>query len=170
MYSEHIKMKTASLEFKRVVGWTVVAFALLGCSLSVAAEKSETLSKKEVKNLAASSNPADQQTLADYYKDKAHGLTTKSEEFAKQAEILAKQPATIESKQGISCTALATSVISRSSTPRKQQRHKPRPSVMNDWHRNIRPRRRCKTINEEATDQILTRLHSVARSANNNGR
>jgi hypothetical protein len=29
--------------------------------------------------------------------------STKSEEFAKQAEILAKQPATIESKQGISC-------------------------------------------------------------------
>ena len=55
---------------KRVVGWTVVAFALLGCSLSVAAEKSGT---------------------------------TKSEEFAKQAEILAQQAATIESKQGISC-------------------------------------------------------------------
>jgi len=103
MYSEHIKMKTASLTFKRVVGWTVVAFALLGCSLSVAAEKAGTLSKKELKNLAASSNPADQQTLAEYYKDKAHRLTTKSEEFARQEEILAKQPATMESKQGISC-------------------------------------------------------------------
>ena len=44
-----------------------------------------------------------QQALAKYYKDKAHSLTTKSEEFARQAEILAKQPATIESKQGISC-------------------------------------------------------------------
>jgi hypothetical protein len=71
--------------------------------LSVAAETSGTLSKKELKNLAASRNPADQQKLAEYYKDKSHGLTTKSEEFAKQAEILAKQPATIESKQGISC-------------------------------------------------------------------
>jgi hypothetical protein len=76
---------------------------MLGCSLSVAAERSATLSKKELKSLAASRNPADQQTLVDYYKNKAHGLTTKSEEFAKQAEILAKQPATIESKQGISC-------------------------------------------------------------------
>jgi hypothetical protein len=96
-------MKTASPTFKRLVGWTVVAFTLLGCSLSVAAEKSGALSKKEVKNLAASRNPADQQTLAEYYKEKAHGLTTKSEDFAKQVEILAKQPATIESKQGISC-------------------------------------------------------------------
>jgi hypothetical protein len=103
MYSEHIKMKTSSLSFKRAAGWTVVAFTLLGCSLSVAAEKSGTLSRKELKNLAASKNPADQQQLAEYYKDKARGLTTKSEEFAKQAEILAKQPATIESKQGISC-------------------------------------------------------------------
>jgi hypothetical protein len=96
-------MKTASLNFKRAVGWTVVAFTLLGSSLSVAAEKSGTLSMKELKNLAASGNPADQQKLAEYYKDKAQRLTTKSEEFAKQAEILAKQPATIESKQGISC-------------------------------------------------------------------
>ena len=96
-------MKTASLKFKRVVGWTIVAFTVLGCSLSVAAKKPGTLSKKELKNLAASKNPADQQQLAEYYKDKARGLTTKSEEFAKQAEILATQPATIESKQGISC-------------------------------------------------------------------
>jgi hypothetical protein len=103
MYSEHIKMKTSSLNFKRAVGWTVVAFTLLGCSLSVAAKKPGTLSKKELKNLAAGKNPADQQQLAEYYKDKARGLTTKSEEFAKQAEILATQPATIESKQGISC-------------------------------------------------------------------
>ena len=96
-------MKTARRNFRRVVGWTVAAFTLLGCSLSVAADKSGTLSKKELYNLAASRNPADQQTLAKYYKDKAHRLTTQSEEFAKQAEILAKQPATIESKQGISC-------------------------------------------------------------------
>jgi len=71
--------------------------------LSVAAERSGMLSKKELKNLAASRHPADQQTLAEYYKERAHRLTTKSEEFAKQAEILAKQPATIESKQGVSC-------------------------------------------------------------------
>jgi len=57
----------------------------------------------DVRNLEVSRTPADQQTLADYYKDKAHRLTTKSEEFAKQAETLAKQPATIKSKQGISC-------------------------------------------------------------------
>jgi hypothetical protein len=96
-------MNIASLSFKRVVGWTVVALAVLGCGLSAAAEKSGTLNKKELKSLAESRNPADQQTLAEYYKNKAHRLTTKSEEFTKQAEILAKQPATIESKQGISC-------------------------------------------------------------------
>jgi hypothetical protein len=103
MHSEHIKVKTTSFNFKRVVGWTVVVFTLLGGSLSFAAEKSGALSKKELKNLTASGNPADQQTLAKYYKDKAHRLTIQSEEFAKQAEILAKQPATIESKQGTSC-------------------------------------------------------------------
>ena len=103
MYSEHIKVKTASLNFKRVVGRMVVAFTLLACSLSTAAEKSGALSKKELKNLAASQSPADQQRLAGYYKDKGRRLTIKSEEFAKQAEILSKQPATIESKQGISC-------------------------------------------------------------------
>jgi hypothetical protein len=97
------QVNIASLDFKRVVGWTLVTFTLLGCTMSVAAEKSGTLSKKELTNLAASRNPVDQQTLAKYYKDKAHRLTTQSEEFAKQAEILAKQPATIESKQGISC-------------------------------------------------------------------
>jgi hypothetical protein len=96
-------VKTVSLNFKRVVGGTVVAFTLLGCGLSVAAEKSGTLSQKELKNLAGSRNPADQQKLAEYCKDQAHRLTTKSEEFAKQAEILARQPATMESKQGISC-------------------------------------------------------------------
>ena len=96
-------MTIASLNFKRIAGWTVIAFILLGSSLSVAAERSGTLSKKELKNLAASRNPADQQKLAEYYKERAHRLTTKSEEFAKQAEILAKQPATIESKQGVSC-------------------------------------------------------------------
>jgi len=63
MHSGHIKVKTVSLNFKRVVGWTVVAFTLLGCSLSLAAEQSGTLSKKELKNLAASRNPADQQDL-----------------------------------------------------------------------------------------------------------
>jgi hypothetical protein len=65
MYSEHIKMKTSSLNFKRAAGWTVVAFTLLGCSLSVAAEESGTLSRKELKNLAASKDPADQQQLAE---------------------------------------------------------------------------------------------------------
>jgi hypothetical protein len=96
-------MKTSSLNFKRLVRWTILAFTLLGCNLSFAAEKSGTLNKKELKNLAASRNPVDQQTLAKYYQDRAHNLTTRSEEFARQAEILAKQPATIESKQGISC-------------------------------------------------------------------
>lgn len=70
----------------------------------VHAQSSPTLSKKEVKLLLASARtPADHQKIAAYYRDKAQRLTARSQEFAQQADFLATQPATIESKQGISC-------------------------------------------------------------------
>jgi len=50
-----------------------------------------------------SATPADQERLAAYYREKAEHLRAKAQEFAAQADYLATQPATIESKQGISC-------------------------------------------------------------------
>ena len=60
-----------------------------------------SLSKKEPKTLSAT--PADQERLAAYYRNKAEHLRAKAQEFSAQADYLATQPATIESKQGISC-------------------------------------------------------------------
>jgi hypothetical protein len=79
---------------------------LLSCALvgGAAAETSSSLSKKELKTLlATASTPADQQRLAAYYHDKAQRLTAKAQEFSAEADRLATQPATVESKQGISC-------------------------------------------------------------------
>ena len=53
--------------------------------------------------LAAAKTPADQQKLAAYYHEKARQLTEEAQNFAEQAGLMATQPATIESKQGISC-------------------------------------------------------------------
>lgn len=80
----------------------LVAFVALLVTGALAAD-SGTLSKKELKRLSASNEPADQQKLAAYYQEKSRQLMAKSEAFAKQAESLAREPATIESKQGISC-------------------------------------------------------------------
>src|ERR1700730_13127384 len=90
----------------RLVTLTVVSLVLLSCALVVgaAAETSSSLSKKELKTLLATANtPADHQRLAAYYRDGAQRLTEKSQKFSAQADQLATQPATIESKQGISC-------------------------------------------------------------------
>jgi len=98
-------MKTTYRNFYRLATLTVISLALLAfASTAAAAENSQTMSKKELKTLlAAASTPADQLKLAAYYHDKAQRLTAKSQEFSAQADILAKEPATIESKQGISC-------------------------------------------------------------------
>jgi len=87
-----------------IVG-TFLSLALLGFRpTGAAAQNSPALSKKELKVLLASAKtPADEQKLASYYQAKAERLTAKSQDFAKQADFLATQPATIESKQGISC-------------------------------------------------------------------
>ena len=83
---------------------------LLSCAFvnGAGAENSPSLNKKELKTLEASAKtPADHQRLAEYYQDKAQRLRAKSQEFAVQADYLATQPATIESKQGISCNCVS---------------------------------------------------------------
>jgi outer membrane murein-binding lipoprotein Lpp len=89
--------------FGRIVALTVVFLALLVCTVVVraVAQTSPSLSQKELKTLLAT--PADQERPAAYYRDKAQRLRAKAQEFSAQADYLATQPATIESKQGISC-------------------------------------------------------------------
>jgi septal ring factor EnvC (AmiA/AmiB activator) len=65
------------------------------------AQTSVRLSKAELKTLATT--PEGHQRLAAYYRGKAQHLREKAQNFSKQADYLATQPATIESKQGISC-------------------------------------------------------------------
>jgi hypothetical protein len=99
-------MTSTDRSYKRMIGLKASCLALLVCILpaAVAGENLPTLSKKELKVLLATAKTsADEQKLAAYYRDKAQRLTAKSEEFAKQADFLATQPATVESKQGISC-------------------------------------------------------------------
>ncbi|MGB8012824.1 MAG: hypothetical protein WCF68_14520 [Terriglobales bacterium] len=94
---------------RRNFGWlatlTTISLALLACTVTVqaVAQTPTSLSKKELKTLSASTAPADQERLAAYYRDKAQHLKAKAQEFSEQADYLAKQPATTESKQGISC-------------------------------------------------------------------
>lgn len=81
-----------------------VALGVSALAVVSVAETSPNLSKKELKALLASANaPADHQRIAAYYRSKAERLTAKAREFSAQADYLATQPATIESKQGISC-------------------------------------------------------------------
>ena len=90
----------------RFVILPAVFLALLASTVVVhaAAPSSPSLSKKELKTLLATANtPADQERLATYYRDKAQRLKAKAQEFSTEADYLATQPATIESKQGISC-------------------------------------------------------------------
>jgi hypothetical protein len=93
--------------FGRQAALTAICLVLVACtfvcSLVVPAvgQTPPSLSKKEMKTLSAT--PAGQGRLAAYYRDKAEHLRAKAQEFAAQADYLATQPATIESKQGISC-------------------------------------------------------------------
>jgi septal ring factor EnvC (AmiA/AmiB activator) len=86
---------------------TAVILALLACTLAVqaTAETTASLSKKELKTLSAT--PAGHERLAVYYRDKAQHLREKAQEFSAEADHLATQPATMESKQGISCNCTA---------------------------------------------------------------
>jgi len=92
--------------FGQVITLTAVSLVLLACTLEVraAAQIPPSISKKELKTLLATAKtPADQERLAAYYRDKAQDLKAKAQEFSAQADYLATQPATIESKQGVSC-------------------------------------------------------------------
>jgi len=99
-------MKEKHHNVGRLVTLTAVSLVLLSCALVVgaAAETSPNLSKKELKTLLVTAKtPADHERLAAYYRDKAQHLRAKAQEFSAQADYLATQPATVESKQGISC-------------------------------------------------------------------
>jgi hypothetical protein len=92
--------------FGRAVTLTIVFLALLACTAVVraVAQTPPSINKKELKTLLATAGtPADQERLAAYYRDKAQHLRAKEQEFSAQADYLATQPSTIESKQGISC-------------------------------------------------------------------
>ena len=100
-------MTSTNRTLGRLAVLMTLSLALLACTVVVraAAENPANLSKKEIKALSAT--PANHERLAAYYRDKAEHLRAKAQEFAAQADYLATQPATIESKQGISwnCTS-----------------------------------------------------------------
>ena len=89
--------------FGRLAVLMTLSLALLACTVVVraSAENPANLSKKEMKTLSVT--PANHERLAAYYREKAEHLRAKAQEFAAQADYIATQPATIESKQGISC-------------------------------------------------------------------
>jgi hypothetical protein len=85
------------------VGEVLALLLSLAVSTAIAGE-SQTLTKKELKTLLATPKTStDQQKLAAYYREKVRQLTAKAQDSAEHADLLATQPATIESKQGISC-------------------------------------------------------------------
>jgi hypothetical protein len=96
-------MTTAHRNFGQLAPLAAILLALLVGALAVqtAAQTAPSLSKKELKTLSAT--PAGHQRLAAYYREKALYLRAKAQKFSAQADYLATQPATIESKQGISC-------------------------------------------------------------------
>ena len=82
----------------------IAMFVASLCSLTVAAETRPMLSHKELKTLLATANTrTDHQKLATYYHDRAQSLRVKAQEFSEEAARYANQPATMQSKQGISC-------------------------------------------------------------------
>jgi len=86
----------------RPISAVAISVVLL-CGLAAVAETGPALSKKELKTLLATAQtPSDHQKIAAYYHDKAKRLNAKAQEFSTQADSLATQPATVESKQGIS--------------------------------------------------------------------
>ena len=89
--------------FRRGTAITAISLLLIACTVVIPAigQTPPIISKKDLKQL--SSSPADQERIAAYYRDKAQHLRAKAQEFSREAEYLATQPATIESKLGISC-------------------------------------------------------------------
>jgi septal ring factor EnvC (AmiA/AmiB activator) len=94
-------MTNTNHNYGKLVTLTVSLALLVGASF---AQTPPSLSKQELKTLLATAKtPSDQERLASYYRDKAEHLRAKAQEFNAQADYLATQPATVESKQGISC-------------------------------------------------------------------
>jgi septal ring factor EnvC (AmiA/AmiB activator) len=99
-------MKNKHQKVARRMALVVLSLVVLSGALCVeaTAETSGSLSKKELKALLTTAKtPADHQRIAAYYRSNAQRLTAKALEFSAEADRLATQPATIESKQGISC-------------------------------------------------------------------
>ena len=88
--------------FGRLATSAAIILALFTGTLTVqaTAQTSASLSKAELKTLPAT--PGGHERLAAYYRDKAQRLREKAQKFSDEADYLATQPATIESKQGIS--------------------------------------------------------------------
>jgi hypothetical protein len=85
------------------VGVILALLLSLAASTAIAGE-SQQLTKKELKTLLATAKTStDQQKLAAHDHEKARQLTAKAQDFAEHADLLATEPATVESKQGISC-------------------------------------------------------------------
>lgn len=94
-------MTRPSPSFSRLATVTVLVIVTFGGVLSTATQAEDKLTRKELKTLASA--PGGHRRLAAYYRDKAQKLSEKAQKFAAQADYLATQPATIESKQGIGC-------------------------------------------------------------------
>jgi len=70
---------------------------------SAAVEKTSTLSKKDLKGLLKNARtPAEQRTIAEYYRQDAERLTASSKKHAELAEVYAKNPPfpALEAKHG----------------------------------------------------------------------
>jgi hypothetical protein len=99
-------MKTSLRTSRHFVAFTIISMALLTCASSAGttSNNAPALSKKQVKAMLATAKTAeDHQRIAEYYREQAQQLSAKAQEFSEHAAYLATQPATIESKQGISC-------------------------------------------------------------------
>ncbi len=81
----------------------IVSLVLSSLAVSSFADQGRiNLSKSELKALLATAKtPAEHRAIAAYYEQQAKDLTAKSAEHQAMAEQFAKQPPTIESKQGI---------------------------------------------------------------------
>ena len=96
-------MKTARRNLHVAVLTVSLALLSLVPAFSVAADKKQVISKKELKVLLkTASEPADHQKIAEYYRHEAQLLTDSSKEHQDLAAIYAKNPPypAMESKHG----------------------------------------------------------------------
>lgn len=78
--------------------------AVLFCHLRASGETQQPLSKQQLhKLLRTSASAADKGRIAAYYRGEQKRFSEKAQAFAAEAAVYEKRPATMESKQGISC-------------------------------------------------------------------